>query len=189
MTPTGLDDRIRVLIHDIADAAPAPLPFAELDADRSAHDRPADRSRRRAALVAAAAGLALILAITGAIVWLRSDDNTVRVPAARNLVPVIHEVVDYAEHGTFTCPNGPPQITGRFDRMRLESWGSAQLGRFRTHVTYPDGSTRDRMIEGAPTYNGVTKTWARGQAQGKNYSAATVTPADQSNPPRRPCTR
>lgn len=160
MTPTDLDDRIRTLVHDIADTAPPPLPFADVHAGRTTHGRPAERSHR-AAFVAAAAGLALILAITGAIVWLRSD-QTARRPASTGTITVDHEVIEYRATPNAACDAAQPRQPGRFRESHIDVWVDRAGRRARMRAEYPDGSTRDLVTFGdGPVPD---RTYTRGSA-------------------------
>lgn len=170
MTPTDLDDRIRTLVHDIADTAPAPLPFTDLDDGQTARERPAERSRRRGPLVAAAAGLALILAITGVVALVRPGPSTRPTTPADGGLPT-HELIEYSQSTQVRCADGTDaKLTGAFDRMTFETWADPAIHRYRMRVTYPDASTRDVIAVGNPWF--PAQLFVRGTVSGRELTCA-----------------
>ena len=147
MTSTELDDRIRALVHGIADAAPTPRAFGDVHTRQATHGRPAERSRRRGPLVAAAAGLALILTITGTIVLLRSD-QTARRPASTGTIRVTHEVIEYRATPNAACDTAQRRQPGRFRESHIDVWVDRAGRRARMRTVYPNGSTRDLITFG-----------------------------------------
>lgn len=152
MSPTDLDDRIHQVVSHLADGAPEPTPFADIRSHQLSPERSAERTRRRGSLVAAAAGLALVLAITGVVVWLGSSHDSSRDPAPAGALTVDHEVVEYDQTIDATCISGTRQETGSADTMRVEVWGSSALHRYRMDVHYPDGSSRSQLFVGDAYY-------------------------------------
>jgi len=65
-------------------------------------------------------------------------------------VSVLHEVISYEQSLDLSCPN--QEVTGDFDEMTIEIWGSRELGRWRRETTYPDGSTATLLLTASPSY-------------------------------------
>lgn len=147
MSSADLDDRIREVVAHIADSACEPMSFADILSHPMSPERSAERARSRGPLVAAAAGLALVLVITGAIMWLRSD-QTARRTASTGTITVTHEAIEYRATPNAACDAAQPRQPGRFRESHIEVWVDRAGHRARMRTEYPDGSTRDLVTFG-----------------------------------------
>ena len=130
--------------------------------------RVAQRRRRRWTVIAVVA----LLPVVSVGAWLAGRDpggTAVSTggssESAPSTVSVVHETVAYEqsyELDDVGCRSG--EVTGEFDEMVFESWGSEDLGRWRQTVTYADGRTRDLVLAGSPWY--PSEVWEGGEMLG-----------------------
>ena len=144
------ENRLRKALESMADAAPEPHPFPDSllisDSDEPAPHQPsaADHGLNRPLTVAAV----FLAASIAAGVWAsRTTNNQI---TADSGVTVQHELVRYSQSFDLTCPEGEPDITGEFNTMEIESWGSQDLGLWRQVVRYPDGTQREMIATDNP---------------------------------------
>jgi hypothetical protein len=191
------DDRLREWAHQVAEDSPEAPPFPEAriaEARRAAGGRPATGSVLQWHRGAVALGV-VAAAVTAIFVASRNGPSrgervtsvdaptttpgtpttapapaSTAAPAPTGPVEVDHEVIAYHQDVSADCDGQPPAVTGSFDDVRLEAWGDAPNQRWRLAVTYPDGSTRDLVVEGSAYY--PVASYARGDARGRGVSCA-----------------
>lgn len=172
MNSDDVEQSIRRRIRNAIDAAPEPAPFP---ADRVGRERTqmsvSSRSNwhPRAWLVAAVL-VVIVVAVGG--VWAAvggtdqldvvsdSDDTD-----AAEMIEVELEVVSYTQTYELACPDGPPEQSGQFDAMTIETTASTEQQRWKQAVTYPDGSARTLLHIGSPWY--PTAAFASGKPNGQ----------------------
>ena len=108
------------------------------------------RSRRRRKTLLGLTAVALVAA--SALGLARHDnDHANVVTSTGDFVSVTYERFDYVQHAELTCaagPVAPPQ----FDEATFEVWADQMGRRWRSRITYPDGSTYSVIAEGSPWY-------------------------------------
>jgi len=148
MNDQELDNLLRHEVMQRVDAAPEARKFADLaDLEHQTATRvwPVDEPGRRLWLAAASAAFVVLL---GGAWWSLQHNKQIDVTSTG--VSVLHEVISYEQTLDLSCPN--QEITGDFDEMTVEVWGSPELGRWRRETTYPDGSTATLILTGSPYY-------------------------------------
>jgi hypothetical protein len=127
-------------MHETSDGAPPAPSFDDL---RAASARPADRGVRPLTLAAAAM---VVLALVGLTVLAvrRHDSISGPAPAAG----VHHERYEVTITGTLECDQQVDRA-GTFSSFVVDSWSDRSNRRWRTVLTFPDGTTRDTIITGS----------------------------------------
>lgn len=161
--PTDLESQLRAWAEHLEHSIPA--------YERHGATKPVSAARRqhgprRRAMVAAA----LLTSIAGgAALWGTTDDDRSRLaagPAGESVgtIATQHERVEYEQDAQLACTASSLSVPGSYDTMVIESWGDPTTGRWRTTVTYPDGSSRDVLVVGPPTLQ--SPVLVRGMARG-----------------------
>ncbi|MBV9951754.1 MAG: carboxypeptidase regulatory-like domain-containing protein [Acidimicrobiia bacterium] len=118
---------------------------------------PTRRHRGRHLVLVAAVALAVLASLVAVITAGRRDEGR----GSGSPVTVEYEHLEYAQRAQLRCAALP----GRgFESMDIETWADRAGKRWRTRVTYPDGSTRDVVAEGSPWY--PTDHFSRGEVRG-----------------------
>ncbi len=142
---TETDDRIRDAVQAISRSAQTPRNYADL---RDATTMSVESRRPRSAnVVAAVAGLALVGVAVTAILFL---NETSPAPSGdAGTVSVTRYTLDYTATPNAVCDSADPTDPGRFRQSHAEVWVDDVHHRARMRTTYPDGSTRDLITDGA----------------------------------------
>jgi hypothetical protein len=138
-------------------AARAERPVREVDYTTL----PKRRRRRGRHVVLVAAGVAVLVVAAVAVAAATAGRRDHGVGSGPS-VTVEYERLVYHQRASLHCPAA--RSAGRYDSMVIETWGDRAGKRWRTRITYPDGSTRDVVAEGSPWY--PTDHFSRGQVRG-----------------------
>lgn len=171
MDEVELDEQIRRSVDALVARAPEPRPFPAASgiADLQIADaevRYRSFGHRRTVLVAVAAAVALL---GGWGIWSLTTKPAPIDTVGEGLV-VLHEIVSYEQSFDLTCPSGQPSVTGQFNSMVFESWGSQAQGRWRQVVRYPDGSERSLLATDSPWY--PTDVYTAGEVKGQTVGCS-----------------
>ena len=156
--PTPIEDQLRAWADDAADQVPPWSPAAPLTA-------PAPPNARRRWLLVGAAAAALV--VVAAVGWRVVDEQRggVAVTAASGgQIEVEYERSEYIQRAELQCTPREQETTPTFARAVYETWADRTGKRWRTTVTYPDGSTLDTIDLGSPYY--PTEELTRGRDAG-----------------------
>jgi hypothetical protein len=157
---TNWSPQVARAMHELSNVAPAPPSANDLDQ----HQPPAPRGTPLWAPVAAA--VIVIAAVIGLYALARRDDpatidgpaTTIAEPAAT--IDVRHNTYEVTITGDVVCDH-PIDSTGHFSTYSVDTWSDRAGRQWRTTITYPDGSTVDRIAQGSAVY--PTGAFERGQ--------------------------
>lgn len=138
-----LDERLRSLVRTIGEAAPDSPPLRTVP-------EPARRNVVRGPLVAVASFVVILGLFAGpGLIFGGSDDPPAPDGSPSSAVTVRHQVIDLTLSADLTCGEA---VGAGITVLRLEVWADVQGARFRERVTYPDGSTREKVALGDPDF-------------------------------------
>lgn len=157
---TNWSPQVARAMHELSNAAPAPPSANDLDQ----HQPPAPRGTPLWATVAAA--VIVIATVVGLVALVKRDDpatidgpaTTITEPAAT--IDARHNTYEVTITGDVVCDH-PIDSTGRFSTYSVDTWSDRAGRQWRTTITYPDGSTVDRIAQGSAVY--PTGLFERGQ--------------------------
>ena len=157
---TELDDRIRATVHTIAHTAADPIPWSDLSVPRNAPEPVHPRYRN---LVAAAVALALVLGGAAVAFAVRNRSGEISTTSHPS---VIHSVFEFSQSSR-GCPTSRHSGPLDADRAHIDTWYDAAGQRYRSRMTYPDGSTLDEVYLGIPEHPSAVfrfgRVFTRGQ--------------------------
>ena len=107
-----------------------------------------------------AAVVATVVVGAGAL-WRAQTDSTSRVATQGGAAMVRHERIEVRISANLSC--APIDASATFDHATVDTWADTEGRRYRTRVTYPDGSNYDVIAIGSPYY--PTELYERGQAR------------------------
>jgi len=101
------------------------------------------RRRRRATLIRLCAAAAIVVVVVASLVLVRHRSGAVS-PAddPTTMISVTYERSTFRQHAQLDCPGPEIRQPGTFDDFTIETWLDTTNRRYRTTVTYPDGTTR-----------------------------------------------
>jgi hypothetical protein len=141
-------------MHELANATPAAPPV------EAVRDRQLAASRRPAPWLTAAVLVMVIGAVAGLVAIVGANERT---SEGGGSVRVFHTRVETSTTFRLDCPN---QInnTGQFTTTIIDTWADRAGKRWRSRITYPDGSTHDMIYVGSALY--PTSSFERGTNHG-----------------------
>lgn len=169
MSMTDLSDReITAQLRDWADdlaATVAPFEPAPSVLPPSTYTTRRPRLRRRVLLAAA---VVVLIAATIAVRYQLHGSSTAVTATGSGYV--LYERVQYHQSEDLACPGSVRN--GRYDDATFETWGDQTRKRWRTRVTYPDGTTSDVIAFDSPWY--PTELYERGNTLGASYDCPGI---------------
>lgn len=148
MSGTDWSPKVARAMHEFSQAAPIP---PTLDASRRAQPRP-QRGRVPAALIAAAL---VVTGVVGTVAVLSRDSAT---PSAPVTVEVHHSQYLARWDAQLDCAT---PVDNGVRSVVIDTWSDRSGRRWRTQMTYPDGTTHDVILEGSVIY--PTAQFVRGE--------------------------
>lgn len=142
-----LEEQLRAWAEDVAAQVPPWSPDSTLQAPGRGRHRPGP------GLVLGAVAVAAAVLLVAGVVYDSNRGRGVSITAGSGAeIEVEYERSEYTQTADLECTPRPQDSSPTFDRFVREAWADRKGKRWRTTITYPDGSTLDTIDLDSPYY-------------------------------------